>query len=47
MKMKAVMRKLERRIKAWEGLKSCGLDTKARSRLDAGGYKCPGSRKRK
>jgi hypothetical protein len=48
MKMAAIRRELTRRVKSWTDMKNGGgLDTKPRSRYDAGGYKCPGSMKKK
>lgn len=44
-KLGAKQRKLLARQKGWRDLKTARLDTKPRSRLDAGGYKCPGSMK--
>ena len=43
MKQKAKERKLERRIAAWQSLKSTLREAKAVSRYNTGGYKCPGS----
>jgi hypothetical protein len=42
MKVKKRARQLEQRRQAWAALKN-RMDTKARSRYDAGGYREPGS----
>lgn len=44
MKTKKRVEQLEARRKSWEALKG-RMDTKPRSRYDAGGYRCPGSLK--
>ena len=46
MKQKAKKARLQRRIAAWNAMPSARADSAARSRYQAGGYKCPGSTRR-